>query len=145
MKVPYSWLREHCDPGLGVEELGELIALRTTEVERISYVGPPSTDNFVVGRVVSVDRHPNADRLSVCKVETGSGARTIVCGAPNVAAGQTVPVALPGATLPGGQELGRAELRGMTPAGSRCSTTGSVPAHRWRRSFRSPSRCSSSR
>jgi phenylalanyl-tRNA synthetase beta chain len=117
MKVPYSWLREHCDPGLGVEELAELIALRTTEVERISYVGPPSTDNFVVGRVVSVDRHPNADRLSVCKVETGSGARTIVCGAPNVAAGQTVPVALPGATLPGGQELGRAELRGVTSDG----------------------------
>ena len=117
MKVPYSWLREHCDPGLGVEELAELIALRTTEVERISYVGPPSADNFVVGRVVSVDRHPNADRLSVCQVETGSGARTIVCGAPNVAAGQTVPVALPGATLPGGQELGRAELRGVTSDG----------------------------
>jgi phenylalanyl-tRNA synthetase beta chain len=117
MKVPYSWLREHCDPGLGVEELAELIALRTTEVERISCVGPPSADNFVVGRVVSVDRHPNADRLSVCKVETGSGVRTIVCGAPNVAAGQTVPVALPGATLPGGQELGRAELRGVTSDG----------------------------
>ena len=117
MKVPYSWLREHCDPGLGVEELAELIALRTTEVERISYVGPPSADNFVVGRVVSVDRHPNADRLTVCEVETGGGTRTIVCGAPNVAAGQTVPVALPGARLPGGQELGRAELRGVTSDG----------------------------
>ena len=112
MKVLFSWLREHCDPGLGVEELAEGIALRTTEVERISYVGPPSGEGFVVGKVLSVERHPDADRLSVCEVETGDGTRTIVCGAPNVAAGQTVPVALPGATLPGGQRLGRAELRG---------------------------------
>ncbi len=117
MRVPYSWLREYCDPELGVEELGELLALRTTEVERISSVGPPSADGFVVGRVVSVERHPDADRLSVCEVETGGATRTIVCGAPNVAAGQTVPVALPGAVLPGGRELGRVELRGVTSDG----------------------------
>ena len=117
MRVPYLWLREYCDPGLAVEELGELLALRTTELERISYVGPPSADGFVVGKVVSVERHPNADRLTVCEVETGGTTRTIVCGAPNVAAGQTVPVALPGAVLPGGQKLGRAELRGVASDG----------------------------
>jgi phenylalanyl-tRNA synthetase beta chain len=117
VKVPYSWLREYCDPELTVREVGELLALRTTEVERISSVGPPAPEGFVVGRVLSVERHPNADRLSVCEVETGDGARTIVCGAPNVAAGQTVPVALPGATLPDGRELGRAELRGVTSDG----------------------------
>jgi phenylalanyl-tRNA synthetase beta chain len=117
LRVPYSWLREYCDPGLAVEELAERIALRTTEVERISYVGPSSADNFVVGKVLSVEQHPDADRLSVCEVETGDGTRTIVCGAPNVAAGQTVPVALPGAVLPGGQELGRAKLRGVTSDG----------------------------
>ena len=117
MKVPISWLREHCDPGLGVEELAEGIALRTTEVERISYVGPPSGEGFVVGKVQSVEAHPDADRLSVCEVETGDGTRTIVCGAPNVAAGQTVPVALPGARLPDGRELERAELRGVTSDG----------------------------
>jgi phenylalanyl-tRNA synthetase beta chain len=117
MKVPFSWLREHCDPGLGVEELAEGIALRTTEVERISYVGPPSGEGFVVGKVKSVETHPDADRLSVCEVETGDRTRTIVCGAPNVAAGQTVPVALPGAVMPGGQKLGRAELRGVTSDG----------------------------
>ena len=117
MRVPYSWLREHCDPDLSVDELGELLALRTTEVERISHLGPPSTDGFVVGRVVSVERHPDADRLTVCQVETGDATRTIVCGAPNVAAGQTVPVALPGAVMPGGKELGRAELRGVTSDG----------------------------
>ena len=123
MRVPYSWLTEYCDPGLPVEELAELIALRTTEVERISHVGPPSAEGFVVGRVVSVESHPNADRLSVCQVEAGDAARTIVCGAPNVAAGQLVPVALPGATLPGGQKLGQAKLRGVTSDGMILSET----------------------
>jgi phenylalanyl-tRNA synthetase beta chain len=117
MRVPYSWLAEYCDPGLSVEELAERLALRTTEVERIGHVGPPSADGFVVGRVVSVERHPNADRLSVCEVEAGDGTRTIVCGAPNVAAGQVVPVALPGATLPDGRTLSQAKLRGVVSDG----------------------------
>jgi phenylalanyl-tRNA synthetase beta chain len=123
MKVPYSWLTEYCDPGLSVEELAERLALRTTEVERIARIGAPSADGFVVGRVVAVDSHPNADRLSVCEVETGDGSRTIVCGAPNVAAGQVVPVALPGAELPGGQKLGQAKLRGVTSDGMILSET----------------------
>ena len=59
--------------------------------------GAPSAEGFVVGRVVSAEQHPNADRLRVCEVETGGVVRTIVCGAPNVAAGQTVAVAVPGA------------------------------------------------
>jgi phenylalanyl-tRNA synthetase beta chain len=117
MRVPLSCLREYCDPGLAVEELAERIALRSTEVERISHVGPPSADGFVVGRVVSVEAHPRADRLTVCEVETGDETRTIVCGAPNVAAGQTVPVALPGATMPGGRKLERAKLRGVVSDG----------------------------
>jgi phenylalanyl-tRNA synthetase beta chain len=117
MKVPYSWLREYCDPGLSPEEVLDLLALRTTDVEGISRVGPPSAEGFVVGRVVSVEPHPDADRLSVCEVDTGDGTRTIVCGAPNVAAGQTVPVALPGATMPGGEELGQAKLRGVVSDG----------------------------
>ncbi|TMK70290.1 MAG: phenylalanine--tRNA ligase subunit beta, partial [Actinobacteria bacterium] len=123
MKVPYSWLTEYCDPGLSADELAERLAMRTTEVERIGYVGVPSPEGFVVGRVVSVERHPNADRLSVCQVEDGDGQRTIVCGAPNVAAGQTVPVALPGATMPGGQKLGQAKLRGVVSDGMILSET----------------------
>jgi phenylalanyl-tRNA synthetase beta chain len=117
MKVPYSWLREHCDPGISPEEMLDLLALRTTDVEGISYVGPPAPKGFVVGRVVSAEKHPDADRLSVCEVDTGDGTRTIVCGAPNVAAGQTVAVALPGATMPDGQELGQAKLRGVVSDG----------------------------
>ncbi len=117
MKVPESWLREHCDPDLSVEELADLIALRTTEVERVAHLGPESGDGFVVGAVVSVERHPDADRLSVCEVATGETTRTIVCGAANVAAGQIVAVALPGAVMPGGEELRRAKLRGVVSDG----------------------------
>jgi phenylalanyl-tRNA synthetase beta chain len=117
MRVPTGWLAAYCDPGLSAEELGEELAMHSIELERISRVGSPSADGFVVGRVLSVERHPDADRLSVCEVDTGDGKRTIVCGAPNVAAGQTVPVALPGAVLPDGTELGKAKLRGVESDG----------------------------
>jgi phenylalanyl-tRNA synthetase beta chain len=117
MRVPISWLREYCDPGLDAAELADLLSMRAVEVERTSRVGPPSADGFVVGRVLSAEQHPNADRLRVCVVDTGDAERTIVCGAPNVAAGQTVAVALPGAVMPDGQRLGRARLRGVESDG----------------------------
>ncbi len=117
MRVPWSWLTEYCDPGIAPEEAGELISMRAVEVERVSRVGVPSGEGFVVGLVLSAEQHPDADRLRVCEVETGSGTRTIVCGAPNIAAGQTVAVALPGARMPDGQELGKAKLRGVESDG----------------------------
>jgi phenylalanyl-tRNA synthetase beta chain len=123
MRVPYSWLREHCDPGVPAGELAERLAMTGTEVERVGTVGPSTAEAFVVGKVLAVEKHPNADRLSVCTVDTGDGERTIVCGAPNVAAGQTVPVALPGAVLPGGHEIGEAKLRGVRSAGMICAAS----------------------
>ncbi len=117
MKVPFSWLREYCDPGLSAAEVAELLSMRAIEVERVASFGAPSPDGFVVGRVLSAEQHPNADRLRVCQVDTGDGERTIVCGAPNVAAGQTVMVALPGAVMPGGHKLGKAKLRGIESNG----------------------------
>jgi phenylalanyl-tRNA synthetase beta chain len=117
MKVPVSWLSSYCDPGLSVETLADELALHAIEVERISHAGTTSPENFVVGRVLSAEQHPDADRLRVCEVETGDGARTIVCGAPNVAAGQMVPVALPGAVMPDGTKLGKAKLRGIESNG----------------------------
>jgi phenylalanyl-tRNA synthetase beta chain len=118
MRVPYSWLREHCDPGIGADELAVRLAMTGTEVERVEAIGPPSGSGFVIGKVVACKPHPDADRLSVCTVDTGDAEpRTIVCGAPNVAAGQTVAVALPGATMPDGVELGEAKLRGVTSSG----------------------------
>src|SRR6185437_15311501 len=117
LRAPVSWLRSYCDPGLSVEELADELAMHSIEVERISHVGAPSPDLFVVGRVISVEKHPDADKLSVCEVDAGEGGRTIVCGAPNVAAGQTVPVALPGAVMPDGTKLGKAKLRGVESDG----------------------------
>jgi phenylalanyl-tRNA synthetase beta chain len=117
MRVPSSWLRAYCDPGLSVEEVADQLSMHSIELERISHVGAPSPDSFVVGRVISVEKHPDADKLSVCEVDAGEGGRTIVCGAPNVAAGQTVPVALPGAVMPDGTKLGKAKLRGVESDG----------------------------
>jgi phenylalanyl-tRNA synthetase beta chain len=117
MRIPYSWLREYCDPEVGVEEIAERLVMTGTEVERIATVGPPAADGFVVGRVLSAEQHPNADRLRVCRVDSGDGERTIVCGAPNVAAGQTVALALPGARMPGGEKLRKAKLRGVGSEG----------------------------
>jgi phenylalanyl-tRNA synthetase beta chain len=117
MRAPTSWLRSYCDPGLSTEELADELAMHSIEVERISQVGAPSPDSFVVGKVLSVEKHPDAERLSVCEVDAGDGARTIVCGAPNVAAGQTVPVALPGAVMADGTKLGKAKLRGVESNG----------------------------
>ncbi len=147
MRVPYSWLREYCDPGVGVAEIAERLVMTGTEVERIGVVGPPSPEGFVVGKVLSAEQHPDADRLQVCRVDTGDGEHTIVCGAPNVAAGQTVAVALPGATDAGRREaaqgeaargrLGRDDLSApssrsaRTPTASSCSRTSRRRGRRW--------------
>ena len=117
MRVPYSWLREYCDPGVSPEELAGRLVMTGTEVERIAVSGPPKVDGFVVGKVLAAEPHPDADRLRVCQVDDGEGERTIVCGAPNVAAGQTVAVALPGARMPGGEKLRKAKLRGVASEG----------------------------
>ncbi|MGZ4201075.1 MAG: YtpR family tRNA-binding protein, partial [Thermoleophilaceae bacterium] len=101
-----------------VVELGERLASAGLQPERIEHVGVGDTSGFVIGRVLSAERHPDADRLTVCMVDDGSGSeRQIVCGAPNVAAGQTVAVARPGAIMPDSTELGEAKLRGVTSSG----------------------------
>jgi phenylalanyl-tRNA synthetase beta chain len=118
MRVPYSWLRSYCDPGIEPRALAERLAMTGTEVERVVVVGPPAAEGFVVGRVLAREKHPDADRLSVCSVDVGDGEpRTIVCGAPNVDAGQTVAVAQPGATMPDGTKLRKAKLRGVSSHG----------------------------
>ena len=117
MRVPYGWLREYCDPGMDPAALADRLVMTGTEVERLDTVGPSSGEGFVIGKVLEREQHPNADRLSVCKVDTGDGERTIVCGAPNVDAGQTVAVVLPGATMPGGMKIRKAKLRGVPSEG----------------------------
>jgi phenylalanyl-tRNA synthetase beta chain len=118
MRVPLLWLREYCDPDLDVAGVEERLTMTGTKVEAIHHHGVPSTENFVVGRVLSAEQHPNADRLKVCTVDLGEQRpATIVCGAPNVAAGQTVAVARPGAAMPDGGKLKRAKLRGVLSEG----------------------------
>src|SRR3954468_9338661 len=118
MRVPLAWLRSYCDPGLPTGELGERLASIGLQPERVDRVGVGDTSAFVVGRVMSCAKHPDADRLSVCVVDDGSGEqRQIVCGAPNVAAGQTVALGRPGAVMPDGQTLGEAKLRGVKSSG----------------------------
>jgi phenylalanyl-tRNA synthetase beta chain len=118
MKVPYSWLREYCAPDIPLEELAERLTLSGTLVEGIHHHGVGALDGFVVGRVLSAEKHPDADRLSVCLVDVGDGEPSqIVCGAPNVAGGQTVAVARPGAVMPDGTRLGKAKLRGVVSHG----------------------------
>ncbi len=124
MRVPLPWLREYCDPDLDVQQIEERLTMTGTKVEAIHRHGVPAAAGFVVGRVLEAVQHPDADRLKVCKVDVGTangsdpgGPATIVCGAPNVAAGQTVAVALPGATMPDGTKLKQAKLRGVASAG----------------------------
>jgi phenylalanyl-tRNA synthetase beta chain len=119
VRVPVSWLREYVAFDLPVRELGELMSMTGTKVEAIHRTGVPGDAGlFRIGRVVTREQHPDADRLSLCQVDVGEGElRQIVCGATNFGPGDTVAVALPGATLPDGTELRVAKLRGVESRG----------------------------
>ena len=121
MKFSESWLRTLVDPKLSSEELSHLLTMAGLEVEELDPVAPQFND-VVVAQVLEVTRHPDADRLNVCKVDTGRGEpTTIVCGAPNVAVGLRVPCALPGASLPGDFVIKIAKVRGIESSGMLCS------------------------
>jgi phenylalanyl-tRNA synthetase beta chain len=121
MRVPLTWLREYCDPPLDVAGIAERLTMTGTKVEAIHHHGVREPERFVIGRVLRAQAHPDADRLRVCAVDLGAarpeGPATIVCGAPNVAAGQLVAVARPGAVMPDGTRLGAAKLRGVVSEG----------------------------
>ncbi|MCW2993155.1 MAG: phenylalanyl-tRNA synthetase, beta subunit [Conexibacter sp.] len=119
MKVPYSWLREYSAPDLTLSELEHVLTLSGTKVESIQHHGIGAPEGFVVGKVLTCEQHPDADRLRVTTVDVGEGEepQQIVCGAPNVAAGQTVAVVRPGAIMPDGTKLKKAKLRGVASLG----------------------------
>jgi phenylalanyl-tRNA synthetase beta chain len=118
MRAPLFWLLEYCTPDLSAAELAERLDMTGTKVERVLRFGVASLDAFVVGRVLEAERHPDADRLTICRVAVGGDdVAQIVCGAPNVASGQTVAVARPGAVIADGTELGTAKLRGVDSHG----------------------------
>jgi len=121
MKFSESWLRCFVNPSLTGEAFSHLLTMAGLEVEEEQRVAP-AFDKVVVARVLEVNKHPDADRLNVCRVDIGSGeARQIVCGAPNVAPGLKVPCALPGAILPGDLSIKVAKVRGIESSGMLCS------------------------
>ena len=121
MRVPEQWLRQFCDPPIDTQSLAERLTMGGLEVEAIEPVAPEFS-GVVVGCVVEVAPHPDADRLKLCRVDIGAAQPAqIVCGAPNVAAGQRVPCALPGAVLPGGVSIGATTVRGVRSEGMLCS------------------------
>jgi phenylalanyl-tRNA synthetase beta chain len=118
MRAPLEWLHEYCRPEMQTAALAERLTMTGTKVEAITRHGVGALENFVVGHVLEAGPHPDADRLSVCLVDIGTESPSqIVCGAPNVAAGQTVAVAKPGAVMPDGTKLGKAKLRGIESSG----------------------------
>src|SRR5580698_9535162 len=127
MQFPESWLRTFVDPKLSTDELSHALTMAGLEVEGLSPVAPPTT-KIVVGQVLEVAKHPNADKLNVCQVDAGTGETlNIVCGAPNVSPGIKVPVALVGAELPPAEAGGApfaiklSKLRGVESQGMLCS------------------------
>ncbi len=121
MKITRSWLADYVEIPWDTAELVERLTMAGLEEESVDDLGA-ALSGVIVGHVLERSQHPNADRLSVCTVDVGDqDPRTIVCGAPNVAAGQKVPVILPGNTLPDGTKIGETKLRGVHSSGMICS------------------------
>jgi phenylalanyl-tRNA synthetase beta chain len=124
MLVPVSWLRDYVEFDLDLDALCDGLTMAGLEVGGVANPAAALAgcrDYLVVGRLAAVERHPDADRLTVCQVDTGDQTRQIVCGARNHKQGDRVVVALPGAVLPGGMAIRAAELRGVASAGMLCS------------------------
>jgi len=121
MKFSVNWLREFVDLPKNPEEIAELLTRAGIETKNIETRGA-NIDKVIVSQIAASSRHPNADRLTVCEVDDGSGTkRQIVCGATNYKVGDKVPLALPGTKLPNGTEIRKSKLRGVESEGMLCS------------------------
>src|SRR6266542_3472794 len=121
MKFSVNWLREFVDLPKNPEEIAELLTRAGVETENIETRGA-KIDKVIVSQITASSRHTNADRLTVCEVDDGSGTkRQIVCGATNYKAGDKIPLALPGAKLANGIEIRKTNLRGVESEGMLCS------------------------
>jgi phenylalanyl-tRNA synthetase beta chain len=123
MKFSLNWLKDYVRLDAPVADLTRAITFLGFEVESVATTGAPPLEHVVVGEVLTRERHPNADKLSVCTVDVGpaAGVKTIVCGAQNYQAGDRVLVALPGAVLPGGFAIKQSKIRGQLSDGMMCS------------------------
>ena len=123
MKISIEWLKDYVGYEGPVKELVDTLPMLGLEVEETNDEGTSTLDYVVVGEIISKEPHPEADRLSVCKVSVSEKEqnKNIVCGATNFNIGDRVPVALPGATLPAGFKIKKSKLRGVTSEGMMCS------------------------
>jgi phenylalanyl-tRNA synthetase beta chain len=123
VKVSLHWLKSYVPLDASVDEITHAITFLGFEVEQVLHTGLPPLAHVVVGEVLTREKHPNADKLTVCSVDVGpaGGLKTIVCGAPNHQVGDRVPVALPGAVLPGGVVIRQSKIRGQLSDGMMCS------------------------
>ncbi len=120
MKFPESWLREHVKVTASREQLADTLTAIGLEVEACEAIGA-DLPGVIVAEIISCEKHPQAERLQICQVNTGSQTVQIVCGAPNARAGLKAPLAMPGAQLPNGIEIKAAKLRGVESTGMLCS------------------------
>ncbi|MFN2364305.1 MAG: phenylalanine--tRNA ligase subunit beta [Halarsenatibacteraceae bacterium] len=121
MQVSHNWLNSYIDLPYKPLELEKRLTMAGLEVEKLEFLGS-GLEDIIIGKVLDVKDHENADKLNVCQVDCGEDETyQIVCGADNVRKDLKVPVALPGTTLPGGMEIGRAKLRGVQSNGMICS------------------------
>ncbi len=120
MRLPISWLKEYVEFEDTPKGLADKLTFSGIEVEAIETIGS-TAEGVVVGEVIKVDRHPNADKLTLCLVNHGAGAQTVVCGAPNVKEGGKYPFAKVGVTLPNGLKLKKAKIRGVESEGMLCA------------------------
>ena len=123
MKISLSWIKQYVTLDASVDEITHAITFLGFEVEQVLRTGLPPLSHVVVGEVLTREKHPNADKLTVCSVDVGpaGGLKTIVCGAPNHRVGDRVPVALPGAVLPGNFVIKQSRIRGQLSDGMMCS------------------------
>ncbi|MCG3150555.1 MAG: Phenylalanine--tRNA ligase beta subunit [Verrucomicrobiae bacterium] len=121
MKFTYNWLKQYVDFDWSPQELAEKLTFAGIEVEDIVTLGGKIPEQVVIAQILSSDKHPNADKLSVCRVNDGTGERQIVCGAKNYKVGDKVPLALPGAAMGAGFTIKESKLRGILSQGMMCS------------------------
>lgn len=120
MRASLNWLREYVEIDLSPDELADALTMAGLEVESTIKIGK-DLNNVVVGKIVSIRPHPNADKLSLCQVTTGDDSYSIVCGAGNMRVGDKAALALEGALLPNGMKVKKAKIRGELSEGMMCS------------------------
>ncbi|MCR4434546.1 MAG: phenylalanine--tRNA ligase subunit beta [Clostridiales bacterium] len=120
MKVPLNWLRDYVDINVSPKEFANALTMSGSKVEGLETLGE-EISRVVVGKILSLEKHPQADKLQVSKVDVGNEVLQIVTGAQNIRVGDYIPVALDGSTLPGGKKIEKSMLRGVESNGMMCS------------------------